>query len=101
MYSFIISVDEVGHRKRSQPFANLFPPGPRNLVRVETYQLTIASCVVYLVVAAAFAQTLSSGSKLSDNPVYQEKCAKRHGKSAEGRPFGGQYASPKKPRPLR
>jgi len=42
-----------------------------------------------IVVSAAFAQTPASGTKLTENPVYKEKCTKCHGKSAEGRHFGG------------
>jgi mono/diheme cytochrome c family protein len=30
-----------------------------------------------------------SGATLTANPVYQKECAKCHGKSAEGRHFGG------------
>jgi mono/diheme cytochrome c family protein len=56
---------------------------------LKTHQLTIAMCAACFVVAAAFAQTPSSGSKLTENPVYKEKCAKCHGKTAEGRHFGG------------
>ena len=40
-------------------------------------------------VTAAFAQTPSSGTKLTENPVYKKECAKCHGKTAEGRHFGG------------
>ena len=40
-------------------------------------------------VTAAFAQAPSSGTKLTENPVYKKECAKCHGKTAEGRHFGG------------
>jgi mono/diheme cytochrome c family protein len=56
---------------------------------LKTYQLTIAMCAVSFVVTAAFAQTPSSGTKLTENPVYKKECAKCHGKTAEGRHFGG------------
>ena len=56
---------------------------------MRTYRLTIAICAVGFVLTAAFAQTPSSGSKLTEDPVYKEKCAKCHGKTAEGRHFGG------------
>jgi mono/diheme cytochrome c family protein len=56
---------------------------------VKTYPLTIAMCAVYFVVGAALAQTPSSGTKLTENPVYKKECAKCHGKTAEGRHFGG------------
>jgi mono/diheme cytochrome c family protein len=54
---------------------------------MRTYPLTIAMCAVCFAVTAAFAQTPSSGTKLTENPVYKEKCAKCHGKTAEGRHF--------------
>src|SRR5580704_17561218 len=38
--------------------------------------------------AAASAQT-SSGNNLLENPVFKTNCAKCHGKTAEGRHFGG------------
>jgi mono/diheme cytochrome c family protein len=56
---------------------------------LKTYQLTIAMCAASFVVTAAFAQTPSSGTKLTENPVYKKECAKCHGKTAEGRYFGG------------
>jgi mono/diheme cytochrome c family protein len=37
---------------------------------------------------ALFAQTTAGGS-LATNPVFQKNCAKCHGKTAEGRHFGG------------
>jgi mono/diheme cytochrome c family protein len=56
---------------------------------LKTYSLAIATCAVCFVVTAAFAQTPSSSSKLTENQVYKEKCANCHGKTAEGRHFGG------------
>jgi mono/diheme cytochrome c family protein len=56
---------------------------------LRTYQLTIAMCAVSFAVTAAFAQTPSSGTKLTENLVYKKDCAKCHGKTAEGRHFGG------------
>jgi mono/diheme cytochrome c family protein len=56
---------------------------------LKTYPLTIAMCAGSFVVTAAFAQTPSSGTKLTENPVYKKECAKCHGKTAEGRHFGG------------
>ena len=56
---------------------------------MKTYQLTIAMWAIFFVAAAALAQTSPSGAKLTENPVYKEKCAKCHGKTAEGRHFGG------------
>jgi mono/diheme cytochrome c family protein len=56
---------------------------------VKTYPLSIAMCAVYFAVGAALAQTPSSGTKLTEDPVYKEKCAKCHGKTADGRHFRG------------
>jgi mono/diheme cytochrome c family protein len=56
---------------------------------VKTYPLTIVRCAVYFVVGAALAQTPPSGTKLTENPGYKKECAKCHGKTAEGRHFGG------------
>lgn len=36
-----------------------------------------------------FAQTASTEGNLTSNPVYEKNCAKCHGKTAEGRHFGG------------
>ena len=55
---------------------------------LEAYSLTIAMCAaVGFVVTAAFAQTPPSGTKLTESPVYKEKCGKCHGKTAEGLAF--------------
>jgi cytochrome c5 len=44
-------------------------------------------CISVLASSAAVAQ--SSNKTLTDNPVYENNCAKCHGKTAEGRHFGG------------
>ena len=46
-------------------------------------------CALCFVVGAALAQTPSSGTQLTENLVYKKDCAKCHGKTAEGRHFGG------------
>jgi mono/diheme cytochrome c family protein len=43
------------------------------------------SCAIH----ATYGQTAASEQSLSTNPVYQKNCAKCHGKTAEGRHFGG------------
>ena len=48
---------------------------------------TIASSL--LASTATFAQTPSTDAGLLANPVYAKNCAKCHGKTAEGRHFGG------------
>jgi mono/diheme cytochrome c family protein len=56
---------------------------------VKTYLVAIAICALCFVIAATLAQPSPSSAKLIENPVYKEKCAKCHGKTAEGRHFGG------------
>ena len=46
-------------------------------------------CSVCLAFTVAFAQTPPSDASLTANPVYKGNCAKCHGKTAEGRHFGG------------
>ncbi len=45
------------------------------------------SCL--LLAAPAFAEDPGSQKPLTGNPFYQKNCAKCHGKTAEGRHFGG------------
>jgi mono/diheme cytochrome c family protein len=52
-------------------------------------RLTIAACSLLFVLTAAFAQTPPADTTLIANPVFQANCAKCHGKTAEGRHFGG------------
>lgn len=48
----------------------------------------VLACLLMFVSATASSQT-SSGSNLLENPVFKKDCAKCHGKTAEGRHFGG------------
>jgi mono/diheme cytochrome c family protein len=56
---------------------------------VKTYQLALTLSSALLALAAAAAQTPSPDASLTSNPVYTKDCAKCHGKTAEGRHFGG------------
>jgi mono/diheme cytochrome c family protein len=56
---------------------------------LKTYQITIAMYSVCLALLAAFAQASPSDASLAADPVFKEKCAKCHGKTAEGRHFVG------------
>lgn len=47
-----------------------------------------SACLLMFASAAASAQT-SSEITLLENPVFKKDCAKCHGKTAEGRHFGG------------
>jgi cytochrome c551 len=50
--------------------------------------LLIAATLLFSA-AAAMAQTPAAEQGLLTNPVYQKNCAKCHGKTGEGRHFGG------------
>lgn len=54
-----------------------------------TSRLTMIACFLSFAFAGAVAQTPTPDSILTANPVYQKNCAKCHGKTAEGRHFGG------------
>lgn len=49
----------------------------------------ILLCCSLLCLPLSFAFGQAPTSALTDNPVYQKNCAKCHGKTAEGRHFGG------------
>jgi mono/diheme cytochrome c family protein len=51
--------------------------------------LSIAACSLLLVLTRATAQTPPPDARLTDNAVFRKDCAKCHGKTAEGRHFGG------------
>jgi mono/diheme cytochrome c family protein len=55
---------------------------------VKTHPLALPLCSVLFAVGAAFGQT-PSDSSLITNPVFTKSCAKCHGKTAEGHRFGG------------
>jgi mono/diheme cytochrome c family protein len=50
--------------------------------------LLLIHCVS-LIAVPLIAQSPEANSTLTGSPVYQSKCAKCHGKTAEGRHFGG------------
>ena len=56
---------------------------------MKTSGLTIAMCLLFFAPAGAYTQTPPSGTTLTANPVFQKSCAKCHGKTAQGRHFGG------------
>jgi mono/diheme cytochrome c family protein len=56
---------------------------------VKTSRLIITACSTFLALTAVSAQTPPSDTTLTANPVYDKNCAKCHGKTAEGRHFGG------------
>ena len=60
-------------------------------MRTHLKKLLLASAITFsfLALTAAFAQTPPTDSGLLANSVYVKDCAKCHGKTAEGRHFGG------------
>jgi len=57
-------------------------------MRAHGSTLVFFSCILSFAAEALPAQT-SSDANLLANPVFQKNCAKCHGKTAEGRHFGG------------
>jgi mono/diheme cytochrome c family protein len=69
---------------------------PNQLSTISTRGYTVKASAFSLVLwslwfaaSALTAQTPSSDATLTSNPVFQKNCAKCHGKTAEGRHFGG------------
>ncbi len=56
---------------------------------LKTVRLIIAFCFSFSPFTAISAQAPPSDTSLTANPVFQKDCAKCHGKTAEGRHFGG------------
>jgi len=56
---------------------------------LKAFGLTLIGGLVLFAFTAVLAQTPPSESTLTTNPVYTKECAKCHGKTAEGRHFGG------------
>lgn len=55
---------------------------------MKTSRLALGVGSLFVILTAAFAQT-PADMTLTANPVYKKNCAKCHGKTAEGRHFGG------------
>ena len=58
-------------------------------VDLKISRLNIAVCTLCLFPIAGHSQTAPAEATLVANPVYEKNCAKCHGKTAEGRHFGG------------
>ncbi|MGH9546203.1 MAG: c-type cytochrome [Terriglobales bacterium] len=56
---------------------------------MKTPLITIAVCSFFFVLCAADAQTSPMDTTLIANPIFRKNCAKCHGKTAQGRHFGG------------
>ena len=56
---------------------------------LKSFAFSLAFCCLLSSPIALSAQTSSAGGTLAENPVFQQNCAKCHGKTAEGRHFAG------------
>jgi mono/diheme cytochrome c family protein len=56
---------------------------------MKIFRPAVVVCSLFFALTTVFAQTPPSGANLTANPVFQKNCAKCHGKTAEGRHFGG------------
>jgi mono/diheme cytochrome c family protein len=56
---------------------------------LKTFRIAITVCFSFFALTAAAAQTPPPDASLTTNPVFQKNCASCHGKTAEGRHFGG------------
>ena len=58
-------------------------------LNVKLYRHTIAVWSLSFALPAALAQAPKSDTSLTGDPVFQKNCTKCHGRTAEGRHFGG------------
>jgi mono/diheme cytochrome c family protein len=56
---------------------------------LKTFRFAIAVYSLFFAVIAVYAQTPPPDTGLTANPVFEKNCAKCHGKTGEGRHFGG------------
>jgi len=56
---------------------------------VKTSRSAMVAASLIFALTATFAQSAPSDTTLTANPVFEKNCAKCHGKTAEGRHFGG------------
>src|ERR1019366_8995453 len=78
----------VGMQERGKSQDCLRESIPRRF-DLKTFRLTIAVCSLWFALTDVSAQAPPSDASLTANPVFQKNCAKCHGKTAEGRYFGG------------
>ena len=57
-------------------------------MKTQPFAILIVSCCALFASSTLLAQTTTDAS-LATNPVFKKDCAKCHGKTAEGRHFGG------------
>jgi mono/diheme cytochrome c family protein len=85
----------VGMQERGKSQDCLRESIPRRF-DLKTFRLTIAVCSLWFALTDVSAQAPPSDASLTANPVFQKNCAKCHGKTAEGRYFGGPSLIPEK-----
>jgi mono/diheme cytochrome c family protein len=56
---------------------------------LKIFRLIAVCSLLFFTLIAVCAQTRPTDTTLTANPVFQKNCAKCHGKTAEGRHFGG------------
>jgi mono/diheme cytochrome c family protein len=56
---------------------------------MKAFRFSFALFSTFLLLAPALFAQAPSGAGLVENPIYKKDCAKCHGKTAEGRHFGG------------
>jgi mono/diheme cytochrome c family protein len=56
---------------------------------MRTHRVILAATFCVSIAAVVLAQNSSTETTLTENAVYKKECAKCHGKTAEGRHFGG------------
>jgi len=61
----------------------------RTRVNLNRFRVSIAGCHLVFALTTLSAQTPPSDATLTANPIFKKDCAKCHGKTAEGRHFGG------------
>jgi|SRR5579871_1675321 len=57
-------------------------------VNLKRFRFSVLFSILFALTVAS-AQSTSAAKGLTENPVFQKDCAKCHGKTAEGRHFGG------------
>lgn len=68
------------------PSANIWRVNRNEVVALKLVQFAVAVCCLSGMLVA---QTPPPDQGLTANPIYEKDCAKCHGKTAEGRHFGG------------
>ena len=71
------------------PTAHLIEEFCQARSKVKMSRFILSACCLMVALSAMDLQAGAADTALSENPVFQKSCAKCHGKTAEGRHFGG------------